>query len=102
MEDHGHGIILKCKDGSIVLCTEPVKSMDFIKEEMLSQLLNTIIPTSFVSLLTHYSSMLTYTFKYWHAAFGHISPIALEHSSTIFEDGHLISPIPKRIFYCHL
>ena len=78
MEDHndGHGIVLKRKDGSVVLCTETVKSMDFIKEELPSQLSNAVVPTSFVSLPTHDSSMPTstptYTFEHWHAAFGHV------------------------------
>ena len=38
IEDHndGHGIVLKRKDGSVVLLKETVKSMDFIKKEILS------------------------------------------------------------------
>ena len=30
MEDHGDGIILKRKDGSTLLCTDTVETMDFI------------------------------------------------------------------------
>ena len=62
MEDHndGHGIVLKRKDGSVVLCTETVKSMDFIKEEMPSQLSNAVVPTSFVSSSTHRGLMSTH------------------------------------------
>ena len=111
IEDYndGHGIVLKYKNGSVVLYTETVKSMDFIKEELPFQLSNAVVPTSFVSLLTHDSSMPTYhsfmptsgptyTFEHWHAALGHVSAAALRHTN-IFEDGHLIPPAPKK-FHC--
>ena len=63
------GTFLKQKERSLILFAEAVGKMEFIKERI-------------------ESAFSVKSFKYWHAAFGHVGPTSLR-QKYLFEDGYI-------------